>query len=360
MIKISIAMATYNGSRFLREQLDSLENQNIRPFELIVVDDGSTDNTVEILNEFRRKSGFTCKIYPNKDRLGCSLNFIKAISLCSGQWIALCDQDDYWFPEKLAKLTEYIRIYANSRIAMICHRSNIGDDNLRLTDFVYPYKNLKKPELIEDVPFYPWWTAPGFVSAINNELMQGSMILERQKNEQANKNLQMRPYKHDRWLSFVAAAFGQVLLVPDVLAIYRRHRNAVTTSFVAMSAGRHRDTATMCRQLVASRSVSKEYANDAREFKALVRMLSQAHTQTQTAYGDEKYRSTSNINRLNRLSRYFEIRSMFYENPGNAFHRLWKLIFLLFPYYCVFARLDRDRLSRVSKELIKDIAMALS
>jgi glycosyltransferase involved in cell wall biosynthesis len=92
---ISLAMPTYNGERFLREQLDSIYNQTIVPDEVIVVDDCSTDGTISILEEYKKKYGL--KYWVNEKNLGYNKNFEKAISLCTGDYIALSDQDDVWF-----------------------------------------------------------------------------------------------------------------------------------------------------------------------------------------------------------------------------------------------------------------------
>lgn len=104
---ISIAMATYNGERYLREQLDSILAQTVQDFELIVCDDCSTDGTAGILNEYAEKDS-RMKLFVNETNLGFKKNFEKAISLCSGEYIALSDQDDVWLPEHLQVLTENI------------------------------------------------------------------------------------------------------------------------------------------------------------------------------------------------------------------------------------------------------------
>ena len=92
---ISIAMTTYNGEKYLREQLDSILAQTIQDFELIICDDCSTDSTVKILNEYAGKNS-CIKVFVNENNLGFKKNFEKAIGLCIGEYIALSDQDDIW------------------------------------------------------------------------------------------------------------------------------------------------------------------------------------------------------------------------------------------------------------------------
>ena len=108
-MKVSIALCTYNGERYLSDLLQSLARQNYRPYELVVCDDGSQDSTVSILNEFERTAPFKVRIFSNTGNLGVIKNFEQALSLCNGDYIALCDQDDVWQPEKLALLTGCLR-----------------------------------------------------------------------------------------------------------------------------------------------------------------------------------------------------------------------------------------------------------
>ena len=103
---ISVAMCTFNGESFLREQLESLAWQTRLPDELVVCDDASSDSTANILQEFARRAPFSLRIIRNLATLGSTRNFEKTIKLCEGDFIALCDQDDIWEPNKLNRLME--------------------------------------------------------------------------------------------------------------------------------------------------------------------------------------------------------------------------------------------------------------
>lgn len=102
---ISIAMATYNGEKYLRKQIDSILDQTIQDFELIVCDDCSTDTTWNILLMYQLQDS-RIKCYRNEENLGFKKNFEKAIGLCSGEYIALSDQDDIWTEKHLQVLVE--------------------------------------------------------------------------------------------------------------------------------------------------------------------------------------------------------------------------------------------------------------
>jgi glycosyltransferase involved in cell wall biosynthesis len=98
---ISIALASYNGSKFLRQQLESFSKQTRPPDELVVCDDASTDDTLDILERFRAKAPFPVRIFQNPENMGLVRNFEKALSLCEGDLIFLSDQDDAWHSTKL-------------------------------------------------------------------------------------------------------------------------------------------------------------------------------------------------------------------------------------------------------------------
>jgi len=104
-------MCTCNGANYLPDQLDSILNQSRLPDELVMIDDASDDATPCILKKYARKFDIECHIYRNNERLGSTQNFVKAIQLCQSDIIALCDQDDVWLPEKLARIEDHFVNY---------------------------------------------------------------------------------------------------------------------------------------------------------------------------------------------------------------------------------------------------------
>ena len=100
-------MCIYNGEKYLKEQLDSIINQTYTNIELIIVDDCSFDKSREIVKEYKKKYDFI-KLFENDSNLGLVKNFEKSISLCTGEYIALSDQDDIWEYSKLEKLINII------------------------------------------------------------------------------------------------------------------------------------------------------------------------------------------------------------------------------------------------------------
>jgi len=105
-MKTSIALCTYNGEQYLKEQLESYAYQTQLPDELIVCDDGSTDSTIDIIREFADSASFSVKLYINEQNLGSTKNFEKAIRLCTGDIIFLSDQDDVWREDKISLMSQ--------------------------------------------------------------------------------------------------------------------------------------------------------------------------------------------------------------------------------------------------------------
>ncbi len=106
MTSVAIALATYNGERYLSELLESLASQEHLPCELVVCDDRSSDDTVALLREFSDRAPFPVRVEVNERNLGATKNFEQAIALCDADLIALCDQDDIWLPKKLLRAVE--------------------------------------------------------------------------------------------------------------------------------------------------------------------------------------------------------------------------------------------------------------
>ena len=116
--KISVAVATYNGAIYLEEQLLSVINQSMVPDEIIIVDDFSKDSTVEIIERIKEKHGFI-KLHRNETNIGPIETFKKAVSLCNYEYVALCDQDDVWYKNKVSEIKKYFS--QNPKISIFAH-----------------------------------------------------------------------------------------------------------------------------------------------------------------------------------------------------------------------------------------------
>lgn len=167
---ISIAIATYNGEKYLVPLLDSLFLQTLQPTEVVVVDDCSVDSTITIFKEYAQR--YPIKIYQNEINLGVNKNFEKAVSLCSGDYILLCDQDDIWFPNNIKTKIETLEkmpknepafvgsrsVLVNNKLKKIMSFSKRKDDSNPLTIWLTPYQGTTiamNRQLVELLPKWP-------------------------------------------------------------------------------------------------------------------------------------------------------------------------------------------------------------
>lgn len=219
MSRISIAMATYNGGRHIREQLDSLARQISLPYELVITDDGSTDGTLTILEEFARRASFPVHLYQNKHRLGATRNFLLAAALCTGDWIAFCDQDDLWLRHKLAVVRERITRFPDA--FLVVHSAMVTDENLVPT-------GIRVPRFACDRLVPLLGKANGFIGhamVFRSELIAVSNAVGYPTDKYYKTGL----CGHDCYIFLLANAFGPIVEIAEDLGLYRRHGAAVTS-----------------------------------------------------------------------------------------------------------------------------------
>ena len=205
---VSIAVCTYNGEKFLREQLESLVLQTYAQKEIIVIDDCSTDSTLSVLQEYKAKYPFFNYIQ-NEYNLGYVKNFEKAVSLCKGQYIALSDQDDIWDLDKIRLQVEHIGTHA-----LIYHDSACVDENghslqKKLSDICLLYQG-KLP-----YPFMFFNSVSGHSILFHRKLIPDILPFDPK-------------YFHDRWIAFIASERGGIKLLPQTLVKYRQHSTSTT------------------------------------------------------------------------------------------------------------------------------------
>ena len=134
-MKISVALCTYNGAKYILQQLESIAQQTVRPAEIVVCDEGSGDGTVDIIKQFSSSCSIPIRIYINEEVLGVTCNFKKAIGLCSGETIALCDQDDVWLPNNLEEKLSFLGLKENRHINVVFSDLQLVDQELQLLPF---------------------------------------------------------------------------------------------------------------------------------------------------------------------------------------------------------------------------------
>jgi glycosyltransferase involved in cell wall biosynthesis len=205
-------MATYNGEKFLQLQLQSLSKQTLLPAELIICDDTSGDATVDIIKRFSETAPFPVKFVVNEQRLGWRKNFLKAASLCVSEYIAFCDQDDIWLPEKLATVQLHLEKH---RPVFLQHGYRTIDGAGAVLSGLITYEYLKRSG--------PWAHSYGLNQVFDRSLVEHFDLWELSK-DQIHANEKMA---HDEFVSFLASLLGQTLTINDVLLHYRQHGNNV-------------------------------------------------------------------------------------------------------------------------------------
>ncbi|MFD1559280.1 glycosyltransferase [Paraburkholderia silviterrae] len=221
MKSVSVAMATYNGGLYLREQLQSLAAQIRAPEELVVTDDVSTDDTLAILAEFSHTAPFPVRVYVNTQRLGYRANFMRVAGMCSSDIIAFCDQDDVWRPDKLQRCVDVLE---RTDALLVYHNAIVTDSALSPIGTLarFALANSYNPPLSID----PFMGANGFTLVFDRQLVQFSSLWDRSIDINDGNN----PNAHDQWYFFLAQTLGALAYDDAPLVQYRRHGSAVTSS----------------------------------------------------------------------------------------------------------------------------------
>jgi glycosyltransferase involved in cell wall biosynthesis len=214
MTTLSVAMATYNGARYIRRQLDSLVAQTRRPDELVVTDDGSADDTLALLADFARVAPFPVRVHRNATKLGYKANFVQCAGLCTGDLIAFCDQDDVWLPGKLALQSQRL---AEPGVLLSTHRALLIDAEEK--SLGRTFQQFRMPPRFTFENATPFCYNLGFTLVFRRELLRFSADWPLSVDE----NEVGEPMAHDQWFCFLASTLGSIRFDAELLAHYRQH-----------------------------------------------------------------------------------------------------------------------------------------
>lgn len=219
--KISVAIATYNGERFLSEQLESIVHQTCSVDEIVISDDCSEDNTLNVIHHYEvLYPDILWKININKTNLGFRKNFRKAISKCTGDIIFLCDQDDIWMLDKIEKM---LKVFDNNPQIMtlvsdfktINSEGKLLQPNKKLENIVLPNRVVNSKCYLEKIKIYeafPHSQGQGCTMAITSEVAKLYLKC----------NLD---WAHDNLVGLIAAFRGGLYYMKEQLIYYRLHGN---------------------------------------------------------------------------------------------------------------------------------------
>ena len=207
---ISIAMCTYNGAKYLKEQLQSIMQQTLPPDELIICDDCSKDNTVDVINQTLVSWTGKWKLIQNKYNLGFRKNFQKAIENCNGDIIFLSDQDDVWHKDKIEKI---MKVFSDNPSCILAfHDAVLVDGNLKQM----------QPSFWQTLMFQPEDFLRGnYKRLMESNVVQGAACAFRKKLYYTSLPFPSEAY-HDEWLALNAITVGTVIPVLEKLLDYRQ------------------------------------------------------------------------------------------------------------------------------------------
>ena len=214
-MKTSVALCTYNGEKFLREQLASIMIQTKPVDEIIVCDDGSTDSTLQIVEEYERNYPGIFKIHLNEINLRSVKNFEKAISLCENEIIFLCDQDDVWKPEKVNLFLDYFE--RNPIINVISSSAELIDESgvLIKKTTIWDVINLLNGRSIS----YDYFQ----IFSLVGNLATGANMAFRKDFVNSILPFPNRFFHHDEWISLASSSKNQFLFLSEKPSFYRIH-----------------------------------------------------------------------------------------------------------------------------------------
>lgn len=306
-MKISIALAAYNGETYLPAQLTSFAAQTRAPDELVVTDDGSTDGTGGVVEDFGRTAPFSVRYEVNPLNLGFSQNFSRALSLCTGDLVFLSDQDDAWLEGKIARMVAVAAEHPDK--ACFMNDAFLADGELR------PTGQTKLGQIrasgLGDATF-----VMGCCVAVRRPLLDLALPIP--------------PHlpAHDSWLVLLADTLGLTIRLAEPLQYYRRHGGNVSkffvndidqTPFIQRMKGRLSRTVV---RLTSSANIDQEIMF----MSAIAQRLAERPEQVVQLIGSEQAMviETTLLHRLNVLNRRRRIRGLAVLQRPGALRALWR------------------------------------
>jgi glycosyltransferase involved in cell wall biosynthesis len=219
-IKISVAMSTYNGEKFLGQQLQSIVDQTLLPTQIVICDDCSKDSTKSIIRDFAASAPFEVKLIENAVNIGSTKrgitgNFETSVKQCSGDYIALCDQDDSWVPEKLASL-----------IGLMEKNKELGGafSDARLIDQQSVPTGVLLNQTTGFTAVERGWLHEGQALRVllSMNKVYGCTLVFRAKLLEKILPIPMT-WTHDNWIACMVAVYSELGFVPEPLISYRIH-----------------------------------------------------------------------------------------------------------------------------------------
>ena len=215
-VDIDILLSSYNGERFLKQQLDSIVAQTFPTWRILIRDDGSTYNTLEVVSSYTSRDP-RVQFLNDKGHRGACGSFATLIEHAVAPYIMLCDQDDIWYPEKIQTMMSAMQTaekkFPSSPLLVVSDLHVIDEHQRTIAPSFWKYQGLS-PE-----------TGSSFASLVIQNKFPGCSMLLNQALCELVLGIPEQAVMHDWWIAMAAAAFGHIIIMPDPLTHYRQHQS---------------------------------------------------------------------------------------------------------------------------------------
>lgn len=215
---ISVALCTYNGEQYLPQQLESILQQTVPVDEVVVCDDGSQDDTLSILRHFAGNVSFPVRVFQNDTNLGSTKNFEKCLSLCQGDILFLCDQDDIWRADKVEKQVTYLN--AHPLVDAVFSNALVIDDDSQPTG-----STIWQEVQFTEGPQRRWKAGKAHEILFDGFVVTGATLAIRRRCVQRLMPFPIHVPKliHDAWIALALSLEKKIDFIPEPLIYYRMH-----------------------------------------------------------------------------------------------------------------------------------------
>lgn len=220
-MNVSVAFCSYNGEKFLREQLDSILAQSYPVKEIIIVDDASTDGTPEILKNYAGQYSSVIKFFANETNLGVTRSFEKAISLCNGEVIFFCDQDDCWNKNKVAEIVNFF-IDNQNMLATFSNAELIDEHSNRKGETLWDMLFFKTPSPVNDFNVFD------YMLLYRNIITGAGLAIRKEALPFILPFPDTASVLHDEWIGLKLGSINRIGLLDKCLFNYRIHQQQYT------------------------------------------------------------------------------------------------------------------------------------
>lgn len=212
---VTVLLAVYNGEKFLKQQIDSILDQTVTDIKIIIRDDGSTDNSLKIIDNYCDKHPQIISKLEGAPTGSAKQNFAELLKNCDSDYIMFCDQDDVWLPDKIEKtLTAMKSAESGEKTPVLVHTDlKVVDQNLNvISPSFFEFQQLKQDKI----------SLPQLL--VQNYVTGCTVMINRALKEKCGA-IPQNCIMHDWWLAMVAVLFGKLVCVSDPTMLYRQHAN---------------------------------------------------------------------------------------------------------------------------------------